>query len=201
MVVLNCAAIPRDLIESEIFGHVKGAFTGAQFDREGAAARANGGTLFLDEICEMELDLQAKLLRFIQTGTFQKVGGSKLETVDVRFVCATNRDPFEEVKAGRFREDLYYRLHVIPVALPPLRERGEDVIRITSYNVCYTKLLRIKVIKEKKSFLLLSNLLLASFQKRIANKFDIVPGAEMIKAIEAGEAVNAEIHLARNDFV
>ncbi len=130
LVVLNCAAIPRDLIESEIFGHVKGAFTGAQFDREGAAARANGGTLFLDEICEMELDLQAKLLRFIQTGTFQKVGGSKLETVDVRFVCATNRDPFEEVKAGRFREDLYYRLHVIPVALPPLRERGEDVIAI-----------------------------------------------------------------------
>lgn len=130
LVVLNCAAIPRDLIESEIFGHVKGAFTGAQNDREGAAARAHGGTLFLDEICEMELELQAKLLRFIQTGTFQKVGGSKLESVDVRFVCATNRDPFEEVKAGRFREDLYYRLHVIPVLLPPLRERGDDVIAI-----------------------------------------------------------------------
>ncbi len=130
LVVLNCAAIPRDLIESEIFGHVKGAFTGAQADREGAAARADGGTLFLDEICEMELDLQAKLLRFIQTGTFQRVGGSKLETVDVRFVCATNRDPIAEVKAGRFREDLYYRLHVIPVNLPPLRERGEDVLAI-----------------------------------------------------------------------
>nr|WP_038149115.1 sigma-54 dependent transcriptional regulator [Tolumonas lignilytica] len=130
LVVLNCAAIPRDLIESEIFGHVKGAFTGAQSDREGAAARADGGTLFLDEICEMELDLQAKLLRFIQTGTFQRVGGSKLETVDVRFVCATNRDPIAEVQAGRFREDLYYRLHVIPVALPPLRERGEDVLAI-----------------------------------------------------------------------
>ncbi len=128
--VLNCAAIPRDLIESEIFGHVKGAFTGAQTDREGAAARADGGTLFLDEICEMELELQAKLLRFIQTGTFQKVGGSKLETVDVRFVCATNRDPIVEVQAGRFREDLYYRLHVIPVLLPPLRERGEDVLAI-----------------------------------------------------------------------
>lgn len=130
LVVLNCAAIPRDLIESEIFGHVKGAFTGAQTDREGAASRAHGGTLFLDEICEMELELQAKLLRFIQTGTFQKVGGGKLETVDVRFVCATNRDPFEEVKAGRFREDLYYRLHVIPVLLPPLRERGDDVVAI-----------------------------------------------------------------------
>ncbi len=130
LVVLNCAAIPRDLIESEIFGHVKGAFTGAQSDREGAASRANGGTLFLDEICEMELDLQSKLLRFIQTGTFQRVGGSKLESVDVRFVCATNRDPIAEVQAGRFREDLYYRLHVIPVALPPLRERGDDVLAI-----------------------------------------------------------------------
>lgn len=130
IVVLNCAAIPRDLIESEIFGHVKGAFTGALTDREGAAARADGGTLFLDEICEMELDLQAKLLRFIQTGTFQRVGSSKLESVDVRFVCATNRDPFAEVQAGRFREDLYYRLHVIPVMLPPLRDRGDDVINI-----------------------------------------------------------------------
>jgi len=130
LVVLNCAAIPRDLIESEIFGHVKGAFTGAQSDREGAAARANGGTLFLDEICEMELELQSKLLRFIQSGTFSRVGSSKQEKVDVRFVCATNRDPFAEVKAGRFREDLYYRLHVIPIQLPPLRERGEDVLQI-----------------------------------------------------------------------
>ena len=130
LVVLNCAAIPRDLIESEIFGHVKGAFTGALSDRTGAATRADGGTLFLDEICEMELDLQSKLLRFIQTGSFQRVGGSRLETVNVRFVCATNRDPLAEVKAGRFREDLYYRLHVIPVVLPPLRERGEDVLQI-----------------------------------------------------------------------
>ncbi|MBP8220093.1 MAG: sigma-54-dependent Fis family transcriptional regulator [Aeromonadaceae bacterium] len=130
LVVLNCAAIPRDLIESEIFGHVKGAFTGALSDRIGAATRADGGTLFLDEICEMELDLQSKLLRFIQTGSFQRVGGSRLETVNVRFVCATNRDPLAEVKAGRFREDLYYRLHVIPVVLPPLRERGEDVLQI-----------------------------------------------------------------------
>lgn len=133
LVVLNCAAIPHELIESEIFGHVKGAFTGAAADRVGAASRADGGTLFLDEICEMELDLQSKLLRFIQTGTFQRVGGSKLETVDVRFVCATNRDPFAEVKAGRFREDLYYRLHVIPITLPPLRERGEDVLQIARH--------------------------------------------------------------------
>lgn len=127
-VALNCAAIPHDLMESEIFGHMKGAFTGAVSDRKGAASLADGGTLFLDEICEMDLDLQSKLLRFIQTGSFQKVGSGKTESVDVRFVCATNRDPLAEVKAGRFREDLYYRLHVIPLTLPPLRERGEDIL-------------------------------------------------------------------------
>lgn len=129
-IAINCAAIPKDLIESELFGHIKGAFTGAVSEREGAAELADGGTLFLDELCEMDLDLQTKLLRFIQTGTFQKVGSSKMKSVDVRFVCATNRDPWNEVKAGRFREDLYYRLYVIPLHLPPLREREEDVIEI-----------------------------------------------------------------------
>ncbi len=129
-VVFNCAAIPKDLMESEIFGHVKGAFTGAASERQGAASRADGGTLFLDEICEMDFDLQSKLLRFVQTSTFQKVGGSKSETVDVRFVCATNRDPAVEVEKQRFREDLFYRLQVIPIHLPPLREREEDITRI-----------------------------------------------------------------------
>ncbi|WP_375322127.1 quorum-sensing sigma-54 dependent transcriptional regulator LuxO [Aliivibrio logei] len=129
-IAINCAAIPKDLIESELFGHVKGAFTGASVDRKGAAEQADGGTLFLDELCEMDLDLQTKLLRFIQTGTFQKVGSSKMSRVDVRFVCATNRDPWLEVQASRFREDLYYRLHVIPLVLPPLRDRGNDVIEI-----------------------------------------------------------------------
>jgi len=129
-VAINCAAIPRDLIESEVFGHVRGAFTGAVADRIGAAQAADGGTLFLDELCEMDLSLQGKLLRFIQSGTFQPVGSTQLRRTDVRFVCATNRDPLEEVKAGRFREDLYYRLHVVPLRLPPLRERGEDVIAI-----------------------------------------------------------------------
>ena len=129
-VPLNCAAIPKDLIESEVFGHVKGAFTGAIGDRDGAARQADGGTLFLDEICEMDLNLQSKLLRFLQTGSFQRVGGSRLESVDVRILCASNRDPLVEVKAGRFREDLYYRLHVVPIVLPPLRERDEDVLEI-----------------------------------------------------------------------
>lgn len=126
-VPLNCAAIPRELIESEIFGHRRGAFTGAVDNREGAASMADGGTLFLDEICEMDLDLQAKLLRLIQQGTFKRVGDSHEREVDIRFVCATNRDPLSQVRNGRFREDLYYRLHVVPLALPPLRERTGDV--------------------------------------------------------------------------
>lgn len=130
LIAINCAAIPKDLMESEIFGHVKGAFTGAIGDREGAAKQADGGTLFLDEIGELDLELQSKLLRFVQSGTFRPVGGTKDIKVDVRIVCATNRDPLKEVEEGRFREDLYYRLHVIPLELPPLRERGTDIIEI-----------------------------------------------------------------------
>lgn len=129
-VAINCAAIPGELMESEIFGHIKGAFTGATSDKMGAAKLAHGGTLFLDEICEMSPHLQTKLLRFIQTGTFNPVGQPTPETVDVRFICATNRDPLEEVAAGRFREDLYYRLHVVPIHLPPLRARGDDMLLI-----------------------------------------------------------------------
>ena len=129
-VALNCASIPKDLLESEVFGHAKGAFTGATSDRVGAALSANKGTLFLDEICELDLNLQAKLLRFLQTGTVQKVGSDRAEKVDVRVICATNRDPVAEVEEGRFREDLFYRLHVVPVELPPLRDREGDVIEI-----------------------------------------------------------------------
>lgn len=139
-IALNCGAIPKDLIESEIFGHVKGSFTGAVKDRDGAASAAQGGTLFLDEICEMELALQSKLLRFLQTGTLQKVGSDKTEKVDVRIICASNKDPLAEVQAGNFREDLYYRLHVLPIHLPPLRERENDVIEIaTSFLTQYAK--------------------------------------------------------------
>ena len=133
LVAINCGAIPGELMESELFGHVRGAFTGASAAREGAASIAHGGTLFLDEVCEMDLELQKKLLRFIQTGTFRKVGSNALESVDVRFVCATNRDPLAEVRAGRFREDLFYRLHVVPVRLPPLRERGTDILLIARH--------------------------------------------------------------------
>jgi len=132
LISLNCSAIPRDLIESEIFGHVRGAFTGATQDRDGAAILADGGTLFLDEICEMDLDLQSKLLRFIQTSMVKKVGDGRARKVDVRFICATNRNLLDEIASGRFREDLYYRLHVIPVHMPPLREREGDVSLLAS---------------------------------------------------------------------
>ena len=132
-VAVNCGAIPRELMESEMFGHVKGAFTGAVSNRDGAISRAQGGTLFLDEICEMDQTLQVKLLRVLQSAEFQKVGGSEIERADVRYVCATNRDPWDEVQAGRFREDLYYRLHVVPCAMPPLRERDDDVLLLARH--------------------------------------------------------------------
>jgi two-component system repressor protein LuxO len=127
-IAINCGAISENLLESELFGHLKGAFTGAIENRLGAAKEADGGTLFLDEICEMELKLQVKLLRFLQSGMIQRVGSSNPEPVDVRVICATNRNPSAEVAAGRFREDLFYRLAVIPLEMPPLRDRGDDVV-------------------------------------------------------------------------
>ncbi len=126
-IAINCAAIPKDLIESELFGHEKGAFTGATSTRTGCVEMANGGTLFLDELCEMQIDVQAKLLRFLQERNFRKVGGTKLIDVDVRVVAATNQDPRASVENGEFREDLYFRLNVIPIGLPPLRGRREDI--------------------------------------------------------------------------
>ncbi|CAO1650782.1 sigma-54-dependent transcriptional regulator [Parasphingorhabdus sp. NYA22] len=158
-IAINCGAIPEDLLESELFGHLKGSFTGAIADRVGAVQAAHGGTLFLDEICEMQLKLQVKLLRFLQTGTVQRVGATKAEDVDVRIICATNRNPAREVEQGRFREDLYYRLAVVPVDLPPLRERGSDITLLAnSFLMKFAE-------EEGKKFLPLSSSLAENFER------------------------------------
>jgi len=133
IVAINCAAIPEGLLESELFGHVKGAFTGAVADREGRFAQADGGTLFLDEIGDMPLPVQAKILRVLQERSFEPVGGAKTRQVDVRIIAATNKDLQEAVQNGEFRDDLYYRLNVFPIALPPLRERPDDIPALASH--------------------------------------------------------------------
>jgi two-component system nitrogen regulation response regulator NtrX len=127
IVEVNCAAIPEELIESELFGHEKGAFTGATEKKRGKFDLAHEGTIFLDEVADMSLKAQAKILRILQEKKFERVGGNKLIDMDVRVLAATNKDLEEEMKAGRFRPDLYYRLHVIPLTVPPLRERKEDI--------------------------------------------------------------------------
>ncbi len=132
-VAINMAAIPRELVESELFGYEKGAFTGAQQRKSGKFEQAEGGTLFLDEIGDMPMDAQTKLLRVLQQGEFATVGGTKMHKSNVRIVCATHRDLLQLVKAGDFREDLYYRLNVVPLKIPPLRERREDIQPLAEY--------------------------------------------------------------------
>jgi len=134
-VEVNCAAIPAELIESELFGHMKGSFTGAVADRAGKFEQAHGGTLFLDEIGDMSLAAQAKVLRVLQDGVVTRIGGSKPIQVDVRVLAATNKEVEAEIAAGRFREDLYYRLNVVPIHVPPLRERREDIPLLISHFI------------------------------------------------------------------
>src|SRR3989454_17385 len=132
-VPLNCAAIPAELLESELFGHTRGAFTGAQSDRTGKFELADGGTLFLDEIGDMAYPLQAKLLRVLQEGVIERIGSNKRITLDVRVLSSTNRDLGAGIRAGTFREDLYYRLNVFQIHLPPLRERREDISQLAAF--------------------------------------------------------------------
>lgn len=139
MVYVNCAALPENLVESELFGHRKGAFTGAFQDRPGKFELADGSTLLLDEIGELPLGVQAKLLRVLQSGEIQRVGSDRLHRVDVRVIAATNRNLADEVKAGRFRVDLYHRLSVFPIQVPPLRERGRDILLLANYFLAATQ--------------------------------------------------------------
>jgi two-component system nitrogen regulation response regulator NtrX len=134
-VEVNCAAIPEELIESELFGHTRGAFTGAVADRRGKFETATGGTLFLDEVGDMSMKTQAKVLRALQEQVVEPVGGEHSVRVDVRVIAATNKDLGDEIRHGRFREDLYFRLNVIPIFVPPLRERGHDVVRLAEHFI------------------------------------------------------------------
>ncbi len=134
-VEVNCAAIPSELIESELFGHMKGSFTGAVADRAGKFEQADGGTLFLDEVGDMSLSAQAKVLRVLQDNVVTRIGGAKTVSVDVRVLAATNKTLEEEIAAGRFREDLFYRLNVVPMSVPPLRERREDIAGLVAHFV------------------------------------------------------------------
>lgn len=161
LVKVNCASIPRELFESEFFGHVKGAFTGAVRDRVGRFQLAHAGTLFLDEVGEIPLELQGKLLRILQEGAFERVGEDSTRTVDVRVIAATNRDLEQEAAAGRFREDLYYRLSVFPIATAPLRDRPEDV-----------PLLALRFIKEAAVRLRISQPKLTERQVRALRGYD-----------------------------
>lgn len=131
-IAINCSAIPHDLMEGEIFGVARGAYTGADKDRAGAAEMAEGGILFLDEIGELDVKLQAKLLRFLQTGTINRVGETRSRAIDVRVICATNRNPMQLIAEKKFREDLFYRLHVLPIHLPPLRQRPADILPLAN---------------------------------------------------------------------
>jgi len=196
-VEVNCAAIPQDLIESELFGHEKGSFTGAMTRRKGKFEQADGGTLFLDEIGDMSLATQAKVLRVLQEQTVQRVGGAEVFEVDVRVIAATNRDLEKEIREDRFREDLFYRLNVIPFRAPPLRERREDIPLLVRYFVKeYARLNGVK----QKTFLDEGMELLREYHwpgnvrelKNIVERIMIMVRKETIGAVEIPPGIRGE---------
>jgi len=166
---INCAAIPETLLESELFGHEKGAFTGAIKQKLGRVEEADGGTIFLDEIADMGKPLQAKLLRFLEDGTFTRVGGTTELRVDVRLIAATNKDIVQAIAAGEFREDLFHRLNVVQINLPPLRERGHDVLLLAEH---FLKMFRAKMNKNVNGF---TPAVVALMRAPMADRFVFLP--------------------------
>jgi len=177
-ITLNCAAIPKELTESLLFGHIKGAFTGASENKKGLVAAAQGGSLFLDEIGELPINVQPKLLRFLDQKTYQVVGSTKEERADVRIIAATNRDIKQEIKRGNFREDLYFRLATFPIEIPPLRDRKEDIIALIEKKIKeLSKTLKKTLSIEEKAKSLLLNL---SYSGNVRELFNILERASVL---------------------
>jgi transcriptional regulator with GAF, ATPase, and Fis domain len=213
LVTINCAALPADLIENELFGHEKGAFTGADAKQLGRFEIAHNSTLYLDEIGELPLKLQAKLLRVIQNGEFQRLGSPHTHKVDVRIVATTNRNLQEEVHKGRFRQDLFYRLNVFPVVIPPLRERKEDIPRLVeAFAMKYSRKLGKKItsiargtmkmlmeypwpgnIRELESVIERSVILCPGTVLRLAEKLTVPPSNMVDKKIKLEDVVRDHI--------
>jgi two-component system response regulator GlrR len=188
-VAVNCAAIPENLLESELFGHRKGSFTGAMYDHKGLFPAADGGTLFLDEVGDMPLPLQAKLLRVLQDGEVRPVGATQAVPVDVRIVSATHRDIDTQLKSGQFREDLYYRLNVVSVSLPPLAERREDIVPLATH---FLKVTAAKYAKDVQAFApdALELLLAAPWPGNVRQLLNLV---EQVVALSASRIVPASL--------
>ena len=196
-VEVNCAAIPEELIESELFGHEKGSFTGALTKRRGKFDLANEGTIFLDEIADMSLKTQAKILRILQEQKFERVGGTEMIFVDVRVIAATNRDLKEEIQKGRFREDLFYRLNVIPIAVPPLRERKTDIPRLVGHFIaefCVENNKEIKKISPEAMDLLISYSWPGNVRelKNVVERMVIMTRGPMIEAKDVPEPIREQ---------
>lgn len=197
---VNCAAIPEELIESELFGHVKGAFTGATEKKLGKFELADGGTIFLDEIGDMSLKTQAKVLRVLEEGEVQKVGSSKINTVDVRVIAATNKDLIKEIKDGNFREDLYFRLNVVPLYSPPLREKKEDIPTLIDYFIQFfadennfrPKKFSDKAIEAMMKYPWKGNV---RELKNLIERLIITTEADIIKKKDLPEQIRGEMHI------
>ncbi|WP_456402713.1 sigma-54-dependent transcriptional regulator [Persephonella sp.] len=204
-IAINCGAIPPDLLESELFGYKKGAFTGANTDKKGILEEAEGGTIFLDEIGELPLDLQVKLLRVLQENEIKPLGSNKPKKIDVRFIAATNRDLKKMIEEGKFREDLYYRINVIPIHIPPLRERKEDIIPLSSFFIqkyCSKYGLKLKKLSDEA----VSKLMEYDFPGNVRELENIIERAvlttegEVIKDLEIGVSKRYKPHFSLKPF-